>query len=123
MPFAISKGARIFWRMQGRHDQPVIVMLNGIGTESAIYDRVIPLLWHEFRLLRIETRGHGASDAPPGDYDLDTLAADVVAAMDAAQVARAIVCGVSLGGMVAMALALKAPDRVDGLVLACTSAA
>lgn len=123
MPFAVNAGARIFWRLQGANDRPVIVMLNGIGTECGIYDAVVPLLLPEYRLLRIETRGHGASDATAGDYTLSLLASDVLAVMDAANVDAAMICGVSLGGMVAMELALTAPGRVAGLVLACTSAA
>jgi 3-oxoadipate enol-lactonase/4-carboxymuconolactone decarboxylase len=101
----------------------VLVLLNSIGCDLSLYDAAAPHLLPDFRLLRIDTRGHGASDAPAGDYTLDLLADDVLAAMDAAGVARASLCGVSLGGMIAMTLALKAPDRVEALVLACTSAA
>lgn len=123
MPFAItSDQTRIYWRMQGNDDKPVIVLLNSIATDHTLYDRVVPILMEDFRLLRIDTRGHGASDAPVGDYDMDLLAGDVLAVMDAAGVARATLCGVSLGGMMSMALALKAPERIDALILACTSA-
>src|SRR6185312_13200951 len=65
---------------------------------------------------------HGQSDSPPGDYALDQIAADVVAVLDAAGVEKAAVCGLSLGGMTAMTLALNAPERVSSLILACTSA-
>lgn len=123
MPFAITQDqARIYWRMQGDNDMPVMVLLNSIATDQTLYDQVVPALIEDFRLLRIDTRGHGASDAPAGDYDMDLLASDVLAVMDAAGVARATLCGVSLGGMMSMALALKAPERVDALILACTSA-
>jgi len=122
MPFAIHDRTRIYWRMQGEDEKPVMVLLNSIATDQTLYDRVILLLVADFRLLRIDTRGHGASDAPSGDYDLDMLAGDVLAVMDAAGVAVATICGLSLGGMMAMALALKAPERVDRLILACTSA-
>ncbi len=122
MPFAKSNYARIHWRMQGAEAQPVLVLLCGIGTEQGLYDRAAPFLSNQFRLLRIDNRGHGASDAPAGDYDLATLAGDVRAVMDQAGVSRAVVCGTSLGAMIAMALALDAPQRIDGLVLACTSA-
>ncbi|MGO7251881.1 alpha/beta fold hydrolase, partial [Rhizobium brockwellii] len=77
---------------------------------------------HRFSLLRIDTRAHGASDAPAGDYELSMLAGDVAAAMDAADVEAALVAGVSLGGMIAMQLAMDAPERVTGLALICTSA-
>jgi len=122
MPFAINKNCRIYWRLQGAADKPVIVLLNSIGTDQTLYDDVAPKLVSDFQLLRIDTRGHGASDAPAGDYTLDLLADDVLAVMDAAQVKKAIFCGISLGGMMSMKIALKAPDRVATLILACTSA-
>jgi 3-oxoadipate enol-lactonase/4-carboxymuconolactone decarboxylase len=123
MAFATHDGVRIYWRLDGAADKPVLVLLNSIGCDLGLYDATAPHLLPAFRLLRIDTRGHGASDAPAGDYTLDLLADDVLAVMDAASVAKASVCGVSLGGMTAMQLALNAPDRVEALVLACTSAA
>ena len=123
MAFATNDGARIYWRQDGATDKPALVLLNSIGTDLGLYDAAAPHLLPDFRLLRIDTRGHGASDAAAGDYTLDLLAGDVLTVMDAAGVAKARLCGVSLGGMIAMTLALKAPERVEGLVLACTSAA
>jgi 3-oxoadipate enol-lactonase/4-carboxymuconolactone decarboxylase len=123
MPFAPSRDARIYWRLDGAADKPTLVLLTSIGTDLSLYDPVVPLLTPDFRVLRIDTRGHGASDAPAGDYSLDLLADDVLAVMDAAGVAKAVICGTSLGGMIAMALAPRAPERVQALVLACTSPA
>jgi 3-oxoadipate enol-lactonase/4-carboxymuconolactone decarboxylase len=123
MPFALSHGARIYWRLDGAADKPALVLLTSIGTDLSLYDPVVPLLTPDFRVLRIDTRGHGASDAPAGDYSLDLLADDVLAVMDAAGIAKAVICGTSLGGMIAMALAPRAPERVQALVLACTSPA
>lgn len=123
MPFATSHGARLYWRQDGAADKPPLVLLTSIGTDLSLYDPVVPLLTPDFRVIRMDTRGHGASDAPPGDYSLDLLAEDVLAVMDAASADRASLCGTSLGGMIAMSLAAKAPERVEALVLACTSPA
>lgn len=123
MPFAISRGARLYWRQDGAADKPPLVLLTSIGTDLSLYDPVVPLLTPDFRVIRLDTRGHGASDAPAGDYSLDLLADDVLAVMDAAGVDKASLCGTSLGGMIAMTLAAKAPERVEALVLACTSPA
>lgn len=123
MPFAISHGARLYWRQDGAADKPPLVLLTSIGTDLSLYDPVVPLLTPDFRVIRLDTRGHGASDAPAGDYSLDLLADDVLAVMDAAGVDKASLCGTSLGGMIAMTLAAKAPQRVEALVLACTSPA
>jgi 3-oxoadipate enol-lactonase/4-carboxymuconolactone decarboxylase len=121
MPFSTHQGARIYWRLEGAAGKPALVLLNSIGTDMSLWDRAAPHLAAEFRLLRIDTRGHGASDVPVASYTLDLLAGDVAAVMDAAGIETAAVCGVSLGGMIAMALALSRPERVSALVLACTS--
>ena len=122
MPFVTRDGVRIYWKLDGDDDAPPLVLLNSIGTDMALWAECLPALARRFRVLRLDTRGHGASDAPPGDYDLPMLVADVVAAMDAAGIARAAVAGVSLGGMIAMQMALDHPDRVEALALVCTSA-
>ena len=122
MPFANHDGARLYWRLDGAADKPALLLLNSIGTDMGLWDAVVPVLTPQFRVLRMDARGHGASDAPAGDYSLELLAGDALAAMDAAGIARAAVCGLSLGGMIAMTLALSAPERVSALVCACTSA-
>jgi 3-oxoadipate enol-lactonase/4-carboxymuconolactone decarboxylase len=123
LPFALNQNARLYFRIDGRDDAPPLLLLNSIGADHAMWAPVMELLLRRFRVLRMDTRGHGASDAPRGEYDLATLATDARAVLDAAGIARASVCGLSLGGMIAMRLALDAPGRVDRLVLACTSAA
>jgi 3-oxoadipate enol-lactonase/4-carboxymuconolactone decarboxylase len=122
MAFTIRDGVRLHWRLEGAADRPVLVLLNSIGTDLSLWDRIVPLLLPAFRLLRVDTRGAGGSDASAGDYSLSLLADDVAAIMDDAGVGQAAVAGVSLGGMVAMQLALDHPARVAALALICTSA-
>jgi 3-oxoadipate enol-lactonase len=122
MPFVRSHGANIYWKGEGDAAAPPLVLLNSIGTDMDLWAPALPALRRRFALLRIDTRGHGASDAPTGDYTMPMLADDVRAVMYAAGIDRATVAGVSLGGMIAMQLALDAPDRVAGLALVCTSA-
>lgn len=123
MPFATREGVRLYWRLDGDDAAPALVLLNSIGTDMALWDGCMPALSRRFRVLRIDTRGHGASDAPPGDYDLPMLAADIDVVMEAAGIAHAAIAGVSLGGMVAMQLALDYPTRVAAMALVCTSPA
>lgn len=99
-----------------------MVLLNSIGTDMDLWAETLPLLRPHFRPLRIDTRGHGASEATPGDYNLGMLAGDILAVMDDAGIDRAHVAGVSLGGMIAMELAQSHAHRVDGLALVGTSA-
>ncbi len=123
MPFAINAGITLFYRLDGEARKPALLLLNAIGTDHTLWDRLVPLLEPDFRILRMDGRGHGQSDAPAGDYDLGMLAGDALAVMDAAGIPSASVCGLSLGGMIAMTLALEAPTRIEAIVLACTSAA
>jgi 3-oxoadipate enol-lactonase/4-carboxymuconolactone decarboxylase len=123
MPFVIHRGTGLYWRQDGRAEAPPLLLLNSIGADTALWDAALPYLARSFRVIRMDTRGHGASEAPPGDYDLRTLADDALAVLDAAGIAKAAICGLSLGGMTAMALALAAPERVSALVAACTSPA
>ena len=122
MPFVSREGVRLYWRADGEADKPALLLLNSIGTDMGLWDRVVPHLSARFRLVRMDTRGHGASDAPAGQYSLADLAQDALSVLDAAGAPKAALCGVSLGGMVGLTLALVAPERVEALVVACTSA-
>lgn len=122
MPDTWRDGVRLHWRIDGTDDRPALLLLNSIGTDMTLWASALPSLLTSFRLLRMDTRGHGASDAPGSDYTLAMLAADSLAVMDAAGIDRCAVAGVSLGGMVAMEMALSAPARVAALALVCTSA-
>lgn len=121
MPFVTHAGARLFWRQDGDPAKPPLLLLNSIGTDISSWDRTLPFLLPHAHLIRMDARGHGASDAPAGEYSLDLLAADAAAVLDAAAVPSAVICGVSLGGMIAMTLALRVPHRVSALVASCTS--
>ncbi len=118
MPFADSPGCRIYFRLQGSSEKPLLVLAHALGTDHGLWDpQMAPLLRH-FRVLRLDLRGHGASDAPPGDYSIAQLAADVLAA---AGEQRFSYCGLSLGGMIGQWLAAHHGDRLDRVVLANTS--
>jgi 3-oxoadipate enol-lactonase len=75
-----------------------------------------------YRVIRYDTRGHGGSQVPSGDYTIDALGRDALDVLDAAGAATARVCGISLGGLTAMWLGVNAPDRVTALVAANTAA-
>ena len=72
-------------------------------------------------MIRYDTRGHGGSDVPPGPYSIDDVGSDVVELLDHLGIERAHFAGLSLGGMTGMWLGANAPERVDRLVLLCTS--
>lgn len=123
MAYAERNGVKLHWSAAGDSQKPSIVLLNSIGTDMSLWDLAVPELLGDLHVIRMDARGHGQSDAPAQDYTLADLADDVIAVMDGAKVDKAIVAGVSLGGMTAMELALRHPSRVNALILICTSAA
>ncbi|PMS17220.1 3-oxoadipate enol-lactonase [Trinickia dabaoshanensis] len=120
--FTAGDGARIAYRFDGRKDAPVLVLSNSIATSLAMWDSVMPDLVEHFRVLRYDTRGHGASDAPAGAYSIDRLGRDVVELLDALELERVHFLGLSLGGMIGQWLGIRAPERIERLVLSNTSA-
>ena len=103
-----------------RGQGPPLVLIQGLGVGRWGWEPVVDRLARQFRVIAIDNRGIGASDAPVGSYSTRAMAADVVAVLDDAGVASASVVGTSLGGMVAQELALAHPERVDRLVLVAT---
>ncbi len=122
MPFATRNGVRLYWRADGHPTHPALLLLNSLGCDHAMWDGVVRVLAGRFRLLRMDTRGHGASDAPSGDYTIADLAEDAVAVLNAAGAKQAGVAGVSMGGMTAMQMAITVPGRLTGIAI-CNSMA
>ena len=100
-----------------------LLLVGSLGTSSAMWDPLRALLG-DLSLLALDHRGHGglASAAPPGPYSLADLGGDVLASLDARGLERVDYCGLSLGGMVGMWLAVHHPERIGRLVLCNTSA-
>ena len=120
---AVMAGAvDVGYEIAGRDDGPVLVLSNSLGSTGAMWDPQVPRLAERLRVVRYDHRGHGGSPVPPGPYSLDDLGADALALLDRLGLERVHWCGLSLGGMVGMWMAINAPERIDRLVLCCTSA-
>jgi 3-oxoadipate enol-lactonase len=119
--FTAGDGTRIAYRLDGSPENPVLVLSNSIATTLRMWDEQIPELSRHFSVLRYDTRGHGASDAPAGAYSMDRLGGDVLELLDALHIDRAHFLGLSLGGVIGQWLGVHAPGRIDRLVLANTS--
>jgi 3-oxoadipate enol-lactonase len=98
-----------------------VVLGPALGTTPAIWTPMLAYL-PDVRVVMYALRGHAGSVAPPGGYQLADLAQDVLTVMDQLHIASAHHVGMSLGGMIALHLAVTHPDRVDSLGLICTSA-
>lgn len=117
--FADSSGVRIAYESFG--DGPALLLLQGIGYARWSWDPIVPALAERFHVLSFDNRGIGESDVPPPPYSARQLAEDGMAVLDDAGVEGAHVVGASLGGMAAQELAAGYPERVERLVLACTT--
>jgi 3-oxoadipate enol-lactonase len=108
--------------VDGPDDAPPLLLGPSLGTTTAMWEPQVPALAEHFRVIRYDPRGHGKSPVPPGPYSIDDFADDLLALLDRHGIAHAHIAGISLGGMTAMVFAAGHPERVDRLVLACTSA-
>lgn len=118
----VDDGCRIRYRLDGPSDAPVLMLSNSLGTPLEMWEPQVKGFAERFRVLRYDSRGHGASDAPPGPYTIERLGRDALALLDALGFSRASFCGLSMGGMVGMWLGVHAPERIDRLVLSNTAA-
>jgi pimeloyl-ACP methyl ester carboxylesterase len=98
--------------------RPALLLLHAWAESRYSFARLVPLLPPWLRTIAVDLRGHGDADKPPGGYGLPSLAADVLAAMDRLDLPSAVLVGSSSGGYVAQQVAVDAPARVAGLVLA-----
>lgn len=122
MPFLDTGATRLFFMSQGPATAPAILFSNSLGTTHRMWDAVVDELAAEFRCIRYDTRGHGASDVPRGAYEIGDLADDAAAILDDLGVERAHFAGLSLGGMVGQAFAVRHPVRLASLTLMATTA-
>jgi 3-oxoadipate enol-lactonase len=121
MPVLQIDDAHIHYELSGPQDAPPIVFSNSLGTDLAMWDLQVGALSNEFRILRYDGRGQGKYSATAGPYSIAQLADDVIQLLDRLQLQAVHFCGLSMGGMVGMSIALRAPDRLRKLVLCNTA--
>jgi 3-oxoadipate enol-lactonase len=122
MHVTADDGCRLFAVSNGNAAHAPLILLNSLGTDVDLWDAQIGDFARQFHVLRYDTRGHGRSEVPPGNYSIERLGRDVLTLMDHGNIARAHLCGISIGGLTALWLATHTPERVDRLVLANTAA-
>lgn len=122
MPFADLPNLRIHYALSGNPLHPALILSNSLGTNFSMWDPQTSAFAQTFHLLRYDMRGHGQSSVPAAPYSVPELAADVLALADSLDIADFHFCGLSIGGMIGMALALNSPHRLKKLVLCSTAA-
>ncbi|MGL4309573.1 MAG: 3-oxoadipate enol-lactonase [Paracoccaceae bacterium] len=112
----------VHWRQDGAGDGPALVFSHPLGVDLTVWDAVIPLLPQGLRIVRYDTRGHGATTCPDGPYAMGALVRDAEMLLDALDIRDSVFVGMSMGGLIAQGLAVKRMDLVRGLVLSNTAA-
>ena len=113
---ATVNGVRLHYRLDGPTGAPVVALVNSLATDLTLWDAQVPVLAARYRVLRYDARGHGRSAAPAGPYSIDMLVDDLLGLLAVVRAERVIVVGVSLGGLTALATALRRPPDVVGIV-------
>ena len=119
MPCTDAPGFRMYYEVHG--DGFPFLLINGLGGDHTEWLLQLPEFFRHFQVIVFDNRGAGDSEAPPGPYSTAQMADDAVALLSFLGISRTHVLGFSMGGMIAQEVALRHPERVDRLVLACTS--
>ena len=122
MPTTESGGVRLHYEVSGNPRGAVLVLANSLGSNLHMWDKVLPAFESRYKVLRFDMRGHGESGVSPQPFTIEQLGRDVLQLLDEVKVDRASVCGLSLGGVVALWLGIHAPARFERLVFANTAA-
>jgi 3-oxoadipate enol-lactonase len=116
-----ANGVEINVEVSGPAGAPVVALGHSLGSSGRMWAPQLPELEKRWRVVNIDMRGHGRSAAPKGPYSFDDLAGDALGALDALGVKQAHWVGLSIGGMIGQALALKAPERFLSFTLCATT--
>jgi 3-oxoadipate enol-lactonase len=117
-----ANGIRMNYELSGAHDAPTVMLSHSLGCRLDMWDAQVPALESRFRVLRYDTRGHGATDAPEGPYTMALLGQDALSLMEALGLHEVHWIGLSMGGMIGQYIALNHAHRFRSMVLCDTAA-
>jgi 3-oxoadipate enol-lactonase/4-carboxymuconolactone decarboxylase len=122
MPVIRSSDLELFYDLSGPETAPVVAFSNSLGATLEMWEAQAVALSQRYRCLRYDARGHGRSETFDRPTTIDDLADDLAGLLDALDIGKAHVVGLSIGGMTAQALAARHPERVTTLALLASSA-
>ena len=114
-------GTHIHYSQSGPKDAPVLVFSNSLGTDLRIWDDVVAALSDRFNIVAYDKRGHGLSGIGDAPYDIALHANDLIGLLDHLGLDKVIICGLSVGGLIAQKVTQLQPERVRGLILCDTA--
>src|SRR5690606_17105789 len=121
MAFARVNGVVLHHEVRGKADGPTVVFSNSLGTDFRIWNEVSAALEPTHRVVLYDKRGHGLSEATPQPYRMDDHVNDLAALLDHLGVAKTVVVGLSVGGLIAQGIAAARPELVEALILCDTA--
>ncbi|WP_394830401.1 alpha/beta hydrolase [Pendulispora rubella] len=122
MPIANGGSHRLHYDVSGPSDAPPVLLIMGFGLSSRGWSDLPARLAERFRVVVFDNRGIGQSTRPPGLFSMAHMADDAARVLDAANIERAHIFGISMGGMIAQEFALRHSRRAQSLALGCTHA-
>lgn len=111
-------GVRLHYEVDGSPNASPLLLINSLGTNLGMWEAQVGALKQSFRVVRFDCRGHGQSGRSAAAVTVERFALDALALLDKLRIARAHMCGLSLGGLIVMQIAAHHPDRVQRTVLA-----
>ncbi|ARJ69316.1 3-oxoadipate enol-lactonase [Paracoccus contaminans] len=119
---ATVNNVNLHYALSGPKDGPAVVFANSLGTDLRLWDELLALLPAGLRVLRYDKRGHGLSEETPGPCSIELLADDAAALIEHLGLGPAVFVGLSIGGLIGQALALRRPELLAGLVISNSAA-
>ena len=112
---------KISYNDEGESGAPVIIFIHGFPFNKSMWDGQLKALKGNYRVIAYDVRGHGNTDAGKGDFSIDLFANDLLSFMEALSIDKAMLCGLSMGGYIALNAVENYPDRFDALILCDTN--
>lgn len=106
---------------EGQEGSPVIIFIHGFPFNKSMWDKQIEVLKNNYRVIAYDVRGHGCSDVGTGIYSIELFVNDLINFMEALKIDKAILCGLSMGGYIALRAIENYPDHFDALILCDTN--
>jgi len=117
---ATLNGIQVDYAEDGSSDGQPLVFIHGFTFDRHMWDGQLAVLPEGYRAISYDVRGHGNSGSGDGQYSLELFVDDLIALLDHLQISRAVLCGLSMGGYIALRTIERHPDRVCGLILCDT---
>jgi 3-oxoadipate enol-lactonase len=106
---------------EGLYDAPVVILIHGFPLNRTMWDSQVEQLKEKYRVIAYDVRGHGNSDAGEDEFSIGLFARDLISLMDALKIEKAILCGLSMGGYIALQAIATYPERINALILCDTT--